>query len=74
MKIVYANTDTSVGGPNGGVHRLNKGEPWDADDQLVKHRPEFFSDSPLKVRTSFGWSPVEQATAAPGEKRTTKRR
>jgi hypothetical protein len=70
MKIVYANSNTSIGGPNGGVHRLVKGEPWDANDPLVKHRPEFFSDQPTRIKTSTrGWSEVEQMTAAPGEKR-----
>ena len=76
MKIVFANVgNTSVGAPNGGVHRLVKGEPWDADDPLVNAHPELFSDAPLRVRTTTrGFVDVEQATAAPGEKRTTKRR
>lgn len=76
MKIVFSIVgSTSVGAPNGGVHRLNKGEPWDADDPVVLAHPELFSDSPLRVRTSTrGFVDVEQATAAPGEKRTTRRR
>ena len=51
------------------------GQVWDADCPLVAAYPDSFSDEPLKVH---GWTddepaPVEQATAAPGEKRTTRR-
>jgi hypothetical protein len=69
VKIVYAKTTTSVGGQNGMIQRLTVGEPWNADDPLVIARPDLFSPEPVRVQTSQGWQVVEQATAAPGEKR-----
>lgn len=45
-------------------------EPWLADDPAVKALPHLFRDDPFDPR---GTQPIEQATAAPGEKRTTKR-
>lgn len=57
---------------------VNEGELWDADDPLVKERPDMFTDDLSGVtRTSVPpkrEAPVEQATAAPGEKRQTRRR
>jgi hypothetical protein len=72
MKLVYANCETNVGAPNGSTHYLKVGDAWDSDDPLVKARPELFSDFPLRVHTSRGVQVVEQATAAPGEKRRTR--
>jgi hypothetical protein len=46
-----------------------EGEPWDADDPFVAKHPEHFSDDP--GRSLRGSGRVEQATAAPGEKRST---
>jgi hypothetical protein len=70
MKVVYAKSTTSVMGEHGMVTRLTKGEPWDGDDPIVKQHPTFFADNPVLVKTSRkGWEVVEQATAAPGEKR-----
>lgn len=43
-------------------------EAWDADDPVVKARPDLFTAAPSRVQTT-----VEQATQAPGEKRTTRR-
>jgi len=40
---------------------LNRGQAYDTDDPLVRERPDLFD------------RPVEQATAAPGEKRSTRR-
>lgn len=45
--------------------------PWDASDPAVKARPDLFSDEPIDRQ---GIAPVEQATAVPGEKRTTARK
>lgn len=74
MNIVYAAAPTAIAAPDGGIHTLVPGEPWAADDPLVKAHPECFSSEPKRVKTSGrGWTPVEQMTAAPGEKRTTKR-
>lgn len=70
MQLVYANSNCSITNSHGVAYRLVAGEPWDADDPLVKHRPQFFTKQPVIVKTSaHGWVRVEQATAAPGEKR-----
>lgn len=80
MAIVYANSTGGVGDPSrpGVIVRTVKGEPWDADDPFVKARPEMFTAEPPFVRrTTERKAPstarVEQATAAPGEVRQTKR-
>lgn len=73
MRLAWPVATTSTTGPNGGIHRLEEGIPWDADDPLVKHRPHLFTDEPTRVMTSVrGMAVVEQATAAPGEKRRRK--
>lgn len=70
-KPVYATFSTWV---TPTVH-LNRGEVWDSDDPVVLSHPDWFSDDaePFLRRSSDGsysGSPtVEQATAAPGEKR-----
>lgn len=69
MNVVYAVSTTSVGIPHGGTVDLTEGEAWDADDPLVKAKPYFFSKTPTRIKTTRGWALVEQATAAPGEKR-----
>ncbi len=52
---------------------IHKGTAWYADSPLVVLYPDMFSTKPTEVFPR-GWvSPVEQATAAPGEKRTTRR-
>lgn len=72
-RVVYAKTTGSVGTSHG-VERIREGEPWDADDPTVIENPDAFTRGPARVRRSAGESaPVEQATAAPGEKRSTRR-
>ena len=54
---------------------VHAGTAWYADHPLVVHNPDAFSDDPTEVLPR-GWKPdpvVEQATAAPGEKRTARR-
>lgn len=71
MQLVYANSTGSITNDHGVTFNLKAGEAWDADDPLVKQRPRFFSPEPVLVMTSaHGLVRVEQATAAPGEKRT----
>ncbi len=63
---------------------LTKGEAWDADDPVVTSHPDWFTDDPPEVKRSANRSftaesanlaaPVEQATAAPGEKRAYRRK
>jgi len=57
---------------------ITKGEAWDENDPVVRSHPDWFSPEPPEVRTSDGSytqataqraAPVEQATAAPGERR-----
>lgn len=51
--------------------RITRGDAWDATDPLVKAFPDLFaSDARVVHRSERG---VEQATAAPGEKRKTRR-
>jgi hypothetical protein len=57
---------------------VKRGETRHADDPVVKAYPDFFSDTPVIVARFPGWQPaadreVEQATAAPGEKRRARR-
>ena len=66
----YANT-TGVVYENGKRLALEVDQIWNATDPFVKARPDLFSDAPDFVNSTV--APVEQATAAPGEKRTTKR-
>jgi hypothetical protein len=78
MDVVYVKYDAWVAD----LHRaIRQGEHWPADDPVVKAMPDAFSPDP---RYGVQWSgppppelaeaPVEQATAGPGEKRTTARR
>lgn len=71
MDLVYAKQS---------VHLIGRGilvvagEAWDANDPLVKEHPDMFEEDPRRVRSSRTESGhVEQATAAPGEKRSTRR-
>jgi hypothetical protein len=81
MQIVYAKYSASVATPDGGQAVVQGGTHWRADDPLVKAAPAgMFSPDP---RYGLNWygppppemaePPVEQATAAPGEKRNVRR-
>lgn len=71
---VFAQSTTSVREPqNKYPTSIQQGSAWYADCPLVRAHPELFSSAPPVVYPQ-GWEPpVEQATAAPGEKRTTTR-
>ena len=77
-RFVFA-TGTGVTTVDGARVNFTAGEAWDADDPVVRARPELFSDEPQWVRRTSGGlvvtqrADVEQATAAPGEKRSTRR-
>lgn len=67
MKLVFAR-QTFVAG-HVAVHA---GSYWPADDPIVKAHPGLFTDEPIGL--SYSVRPVvEEASAAPGEKRTVKR-
>lgn len=54
-------------GADGQRVRLTAGVVWAANDPIVIFRPDLFR--PLSSETNSVRQPVEQATAAPGEKR-----
>jgi len=65
--VVYANVNTRIGF-NGRRFTLKVDQPWEASDPLVKAHPSLFTKQPSNVQRSTAGK-VEQATAAPGEKR-----
>jgi hypothetical protein len=77
MRIVYAK-DWVYAPIAGTVRRFLPGSHWPADDPYVLANPGQFSDDP-RYHLAFSESrpeylaDVEQATAAPGERRTTRR-
>jgi hypothetical protein len=78
MEIVYATTTSMVVTPGGGQVRVDKGTHWPATDPVVVAHPSLFSaDARYGLNFStepegYG-APVEQATAAPGERRNVRR-
>jgi hypothetical protein len=80
MDVVFAKETVSLSMDSLGQVLVRKGSHWPADDPIVRKHPGFFTDD---ARYGLTWSgappkymsepPVEQATAAPGEKRTTRR-
>jgi len=70
MDVVYATTTAPV--------ELPSGTHWPADDPVVKAHPDWFSRDPrfgmvYSVEPTGYDAPVEQATAAPGERRNIRR-
>ena len=67
-------TASTVIGWKGQTLRLVANSVWRANDPLVLAHPEMFADSPEMVESSAGaiYRGVEQATAAPGEKRNSR--
>jgi hypothetical protein len=79
IETVYA-VDTAHVMMEGGASALvRKGDHWPADDPVVRTNPQLFSRDPrygmryTVEPTGYDDPPVEQATAAPGEKRNTRR-
>lgn len=73
--IVFALATLATTDPATGlIVRTVEGEPWAAQDPFVKARPDLFGDQPERIRRTVAFVPIiEQASKAPGEKRTTKR-
>lgn len=74
MQVVYAKYTTWIS-PS---VQIVEGEAWRADDPVVAKHPEKFDSLPKVIRTTLprhlrGEPVVEQATAAPGERRATRR-
>lgn len=82
MKVVYAMTTAPVTMPSGARGVVQGGSHWPADDPVVQSHPQLFSED---ARYGMHYSvepegygeppggPVEQATAAPGERRQARR-
>jgi hypothetical protein len=85
MNVVYARREEQVPTQWGGSVLIPLGSHWDAEDPLVKARPDLFTDDPAVGLASSApmqapprgvvgpASHVEPATANPGEKRNTRR-
>ena len=71
-KVAYYTVSTSFFGSfEGDGIEYHKGEVIDGDDPALKRWPEYFEPLVVRehLRASKDEAPVEQATAAPGEKR-----
>lgn len=75
MEIVFATTNAVVALPGGGQVNVRAGSHWPAEDPIVQAQPSLFSDD-ARHGLNFSTPPadraataVEQATAAPGERR-----
>jgi len=73
MDIVYATANSSVATPEGGQVLVRAGSHWPANDPVVLAQPSLFSTD-ARHGLNFSSPPepdpvVEQATAAPGERR-----
>lgn len=62
MVVVVA--ETVAVGFDGGVVTLRRGEAWDENHPIVRAHPGCFMDLPVPEHRG-----IEQATAAPGERR-----
>jgi hypothetical protein len=77
VNVVYAK-DWISAHVDGALRRFHPGSHWPADDPYVRAHPGQFSDDP-RYHLSFTESrptyfgDVEQASAAPGERRSTRR-
>ncbi len=80
-QVVYATATVHLPGDDGAQVLVRHGTHWFADDPVVQANPGMFSASPCYGLSWSGPPPeemsqppeVEQATAAPGERRSTRR-
>jgi hypothetical protein len=79
MDIVYPVTDATLTLADGSVFVVRRGQHWHTGDKVVREKPDAFSADPrygLAFSTpppELSEPPVEQATAAPGERRSVRR-
>jgi len=66
--VVYAKETAAVAMPTGDVVAIRRGDRYDADAPVVLRCPGFFTTD-----ARVGLDDVEQATAAPGERRNVRR-
>jgi hypothetical protein len=79
MRVVYATGSAGFATSDGAFHTVRYGQHWPEDDPVVKAAPPgLFSPDPRYGLASSvppaDDPPVEQATAAPGERRAAVRR
>src|SRR5215467_11982431 len=81
MNIVYATYSTQVETPDGGRHMVRGGQHWPAADPVVAAAPAGLFSPDARYGLTYTSVPpemaeatVEQATAAPGERRSGTRR
>lgn len=84
MDLVFAKDTRHVHDADGAGITIHKGSHWPASDPIVRAHPDvfstdprwglFFTREPAGFRDEDEQPPVEQATRAPGEQRTNKRR
>ena len=73
-QVVFAAATLSTANPADGVIiAIVEGEVWAADDPFVRARPDLFTDVAPVVRRTAAPAVIEQATKAPGERRSVKR-
>ena len=72
-KFVFARDDVAFAGAGHNRHQIHKGDAYRSTHPAVLARPEFFSDEPTVFHDGPAEADVEQATAAPGERRGTRR-
>jgi hypothetical protein len=75
--FVFARETASVRVNNYPV-TIKRGTVWHRTDPTVRAHPDCFTDNPVEVSTFPGWVPpsddlVEATTAAPGERKSTRR-
>ena len=79
MDIVYPVNDATLTLANGAQATVRRGQHWSAADPVVREKPDAFTTDPrygLAFSTppaEMADPPVEQATAAPGERRNVRR-
>ncbi len=81
MNFVYARSTGNIQLPNGATVLVSAGSMVPDSDPVVQARPDLFSDDPRYCSALFATvmpagmddPPVEAATAAPGERRNTRR-
>lgn len=79
IEHVFATHDFPFETDLGARIMVRKGSHWPVDDPLVRKHPDRFSNDPRwglsYTQEPRGWDdpPVEQVTAAPGERRATRR-
>lgn len=79
MNVVYAVSDAQAPMADGSLATVRKGQHWPASDPVVAAHPSLFTtDARYGMCYSvepagYNDPPVEQATAAPGERRNTRR-